>query len=492
MCLALLPGAAGCPGHGGTGAARASLERTAPVPCTVEGVEERLLCGKLPVWENRQRGEGRIIELSVVILPSLEARPVSDPIFVIEGGPGIGAARNAAGWIEARALRQGRDIVLVDQRGTGGSNPLHCDLQGDAGDPRSYLLEMYPVEAVKACRAGLEKKADLTQYTTSIAMADLDDVREWLGYESVNLLGLSYGTRAAQEYMRQHPQRVRSAILLGALPMSVSMPLDHARMGQRAMDLLFEDCAADAACRAAFPDPALELRGLLERLGSAPARATYQRVDTDEPVEVSIGADVLAEQLRSLLYAPATSHTVPWIIHAANGGDFAPFLKSIVPGHISPEPLLAEGLYLSITSAEDVPFIAEREIPAAIAGTFLGDYRIAQQRRAGEHWPRARVPARFKEPVSSTTPVLIFAGGRDPITPPAYAEEIAGHMPNARLVVIPGMAHSPGGLSRPDCLDEIAASFLDDPRAADIGEGCISQMTPPPFVLTGETGSTSR
>lgn len=483
--LALLLGAAGCSGQEEVAKAREGRDHGPLAPCRIEGSEEAFLCGKLPVWENRGTKEGRRIDLSVVVLPGLEKHSFPDAVFVLNGGPGIGNTPGAAEWAGVRVLRR-RDIVLVDLRGTGASNPLHCDLTGDPADPQSFLEEMYPVGAVKACRDELSKKADLTQYTTPIAMEDLEEVRERLGYETIDLMGHSYGARASLVYMRRHPERVRSAVLVGAPAMSVKMPLDHARLAQEGMDLLLDDCAADPSCHATFPDPARELHELLARLRREPASATYPARGGEREAPVTIRAEIFAEHLRSLLYAPDTSHRVPWLIHAAHAGDFRPFLDSIVPAEIPPEPILAEGFYLSITSTEDVPFITDEEIPAAVRGTFLGDYRIVQQRRAGEIWPRGSVPQGYKGPVVSSAPVLLVAGGRDPVTPPRFAEEIARHLSDARIVTVPHMAHLPYGLEKIECLDEIAARFLDDPHAADIGEGCIPEMTPPPFLLRGE------
>ena len=192
-------------------------------------------------------------------------------------------------------------MVLVDQRGTGKSNPLTAPPR--TRSPQDYLTEMYPVEYVKTMRQALEQRADLTQYTTSIAMDDLDDVRAWLGYERINLFGLSYGTRAVLVYMRQHPDRVRSAILMGVAPTYLKMPLHHARAAKRAMDLLLEECAGDAACHQAFPQIQRDWEEVLERLGREPARVEYSPPDKSATVTVEIQRDIFAEKLRNRMYS---------------------------------------------------------------------------------------------------------------------------------------------------------------------------------------------
>jgi pimeloyl-ACP methyl ester carboxylesterase len=199
-------------------------------PCKVEGIQEEVLCGTMSVWENRTAKSGRKIDLYMVVLPALSANPAPDPVFYISGGPGYGSAGAAGGMAQFLAeIRKQRDIVLLDQRGIGKSHPLHCDLPGGEADLQSYMRSLFPMETLRACQPKLAAQADLTQYTTTIAMDDLDDVRAWLGYERINVFGGSYGTRAAQAYMRQHPDHVRSALLAGVMIMDAKMPFLHAR-----------------------------------------------------------------------------------------------------------------------------------------------------------------------------------------------------------------------------------------------------------------------
>jgi pimeloyl-ACP methyl ester carboxylesterase len=450
-------------------------------PCKLPGINDEVLCGKLTVFENRETRSGRTIDLNVVVVPALDPSRAEAPMFDLAGGPGA-AATSAAGFYanEGKEYRHHRDVVLVDQRGTGNSNPLTAPAR--TRSPQDYLTEMYPVDYVDTMRQSLEQRADLTQYTTAIAMDDLDDVRAWLGYEQINLNGLSYGTRAALVYMRQHPERVRCAILAGVAPTYLRIPLHHARAAKRAMDLLLNECATDAACHQAFPELQHDWEQVLERLGRDPARVEYSPPDKSAPVTVEIQRDVFAEKLRSQMYSRDGDARIPLIIHEAAKGNFVPFLKEAIPADRSNPDFIADGMYLSVTCAEDVPFIDQGEAAAANAGNPFGNYRVEQQTRACSMWPRGKIPADYYQPVSSNIPVLIVSGNLDPVTPPERGEETASHLPNSKHVIIPRGAHGPDGLTNIDCLDNLVLKFLSQGNAKDLDTSCVQQMLPPPFA----------
>lgn len=423
-----------------------------------------------------------MIALNVVVLPALDPHAKQEPLFDLAGGPGAASTDGASFYAkEGREYRRHRDVVLVDQRGTGGSNPLMR--APHLRSPQDYLNEMYPVEYVKALRAELETRADLTQYTTSIAMDDLDDVRVWLGYDRINLFGLSYGTRAAQVYMRQHPEHVHAAILAGVVPTYLKMPLYHSEAARRAMDLLLQECERDVACHAAFPEIEREWPEVLARLGREPARVQYAPPDKSGPVTVEIQRDIFAEKLRTRMYSRATSQSIPWIIHQAARSDFGPFLKEVIPADRSGPDFIADGMYLSVTCAEDTTFIDSAEAARLNAGNPFGNYRVLQQMRACRLWPRGKIPAGFHDPVSSDIPVLIFSGNLDPVTPPQRGEEVASHLRNSRHIIIPEGAHSPEGLSDMECLDGLMRTFLSNPDPHALDANCVANMRPPPFVI---------
>jgi pimeloyl-ACP methyl ester carboxylesterase len=448
-------------------------------PCRLAGVDEQLFCGKLTVFENRETRTGRTIDLNVVVLPAFDQKNKAEPLFDLAGGPGASSTDRADFYTgPGRDYRRRHDIVLVDQRGTGNSNRLAIFREKT---PQYYLGEMFPVDYVKNLRETLEKRADLTKYTTSIAMDDLDEVRAWLGYDRINLFGTSYGTQAALVYMRRHPNQVRSAILLAVAPTDLKMPLHHSESAAHAMDLLLDECEQDAACHAAFPQIRDDWKNALAELETQPARVEYSPPGKKAaPTTVEIQRGVFAEKIRSWMYDRDKAARIPLIVHHAAAGDFAPFLQQAIAPSIP--DFVADGMYLSVTCAEDVPFIDPEEAAKLTTNNPFGDYRVFQQTRACGMWPRGEIPADFLEPVSSNAPVLIFSGNLDPVTPPSYGEEVAKHLPNSRHVIIPEAGHGVDGLKDPGCIDRITIEFLDKGDAKNLDVSCVEKMKPPPFA----------
>jgi pimeloyl-ACP methyl ester carboxylesterase len=447
-------------------------------PCRLAGIGEELFCGKLTVFENRETRTGRTIDLNIVVLPAFDQKKKAEPVFDLAGGPGASSTERADFYAgPGKEYRRRHDVVCVDQRGTGQSNRLAIPREKTA---QYYVSEMFPVDYVKEMRHVVEQRADLTKYTTSIAMDDLDDVRAWLGYDQINLFGASYGTQAALVYMRQHPDHVRSAILLGVAPTDLKMPLHHSESAARAMDLLLGECGQDARCNAAFPQIRDDWKNVLAQLEKQPARVEYSPPDKSAPTTVEIQRGVFGEKIRTWMYGRDKAARIPLIVHRAAGGDFAPFLHQAIQPSIP--DFLADGAYLSVTCAEDVPFINQEEAAGLNAVNPFGDYRVFQQTRACAMWPRGEIPTDFLQPVHSNAPVLIFSGNMDPVTPPKYGEEVARHLPNSRHVIIAEAGHGPDGLTDPDCIDRIAIEFLAKGDAKNLDVSCVERMAPPPFV----------
>jgi pimeloyl-ACP methyl ester carboxylesterase len=486
LLLALaIPGLAGAdPAPAGGKPPRTVRQRL--TPCHVPNLAEEVLCGTYSVWENRATKSGRKIELNIVVLPAKSPDPVPDPLVYLEGGPGYPVTGEAPGFAEfLPGIRAERDILLVDQRGTGRSHPLRCAQPGSDADLQGYLRDLFPLEALRACAKALD--VDPTLYTSDPAADDLDEVRAYLGYERLNLLGGSYGTRAAQVYMRRHPEHVRSAILDGYVIMDARMPLYLARQSQVALDKLFDDCADDPACRAAFPDPRGELRAVLARFDQGPARGTTPHPKTGKPVALTLGKGAFTSTLRSMQYSPNQAVRLPLYIHRAHQGDWAPFLRQAV-GYFN-DPDWSIGLYLSVVCPEDTARIdpAHPEIVAReTAGTYLGDDRIRQQVAACAFWPTAKLPADFWEPVRSVAPVLLFSGWLDPATPPEWAAEAARNFPNSTLVALRDSAHGFNGLSHPECWVRMVEDFVASGTAIGLDSSCVRNMKRPPFAVALE------
>jgi len=448
-------------------------------PCRLPGIGEELLCGKFAVFENRETGTGREIDLNVVVVPAFDPKNKTEPLFHLEGGPGAAATDQAKFYAtDGKEYRRKHDIVLVDQRGTGKSNPLTAKPAKKTA--QDYLTEMYPVEYVKNLRRTLERHADLTQYTTSIAMDDLDDIRAWLGYDKIDLFGASYGTRAVLVYLRQHPEHVHTATIIGVAPTYLRIPLYHSQAAARAMDLLLHECEKDPSCHQPFPQIRADWQSVLAQLGREPARVQYSPNDKSATVTVEIHRDIFAEKIRNLMYSADQARRIPLIIHQAALGNFGPFLREAIAPDAA--DFIAQGMYLSVTCAEDVPFIGQTEAAKLDENNPFGNYRVFEQTRACGLWPQGQIPADYRDPVSSNVPVLIFSGNLDPVTPPQRGEEVAKYLPHSRHVFIPHAGHGVDGLSDAGCVDRIIIEFMDKGSAKDLDTSCVERMSPPPFA----------
>lgn len=455
------------------------------IPCDTPAVPPETQCATTEVFENRETGAGRKITLRVAIVPALEPENrLPDPIVQIDGGPGLPVIESGGPFDpEVAELRARRDILLVDFRGTGGSSPLPCtELGGNAGIEK-FLNKYLPVKEVRACRKRLEKTADLSLYNARTAVDDLAEVATDLGYTQLNLIAYSYGTRVAQIFLRRHPGLVRTATLFGVLPTDARVPLPLARDTENALDDVLALCAADPGCRAAFPNPKRDLRTILRRAEREPVEVEYDAGE-EEPVRLVLTRDAIAQMVRYALYSAPGQSYVPLALHlAAAEGDFSLLLdfgyfigQFFVEGY--------EGLYLSVTCAEDVPFIREEEIPDAVRKTFSGDFRIRRQIAACREWPDMRLGSRFLRPVVSDVPVLAFSGSLDPTTPPENGEKVVETLSRGRHLIMPGAGHgAPAGMQGAGCVHDLVTEFVEAGAAEGLDAACLEDMRRPPFVL---------
>lgn len=448
-------------------------------PCNMPAITKQALCGKYEVFEDRAAKAGRKIALNMILLPALGAKPAPDPIFYFAGGPGGAATMYATASFMTR-LRRERDVVLVDQRGTGGSNQLACKLYGDKDDMSAYFGIQLPVEKVRACRTELEKSANLKLYTTPIAIDDLDEVRGALGYDRINVYGGSYGATAALVYLRQHPDHVRTVSVANVAAPEAKIPLSFARGVQHAMDRLFEDCAADSACHAAFPNLRSEFEALLKQFDRGPVEVMATNVFTGQQQRISITRDAFLENIRASLYVPKVTSALPLLIHLGAQGNLSPLASTAFQVVYQIVNQISIGMQLSVICAEDVPYITEDEIKRESAESFYGDSRVRTVMRACAEWPRGSVPASFVIPVSGNAPVLLVSGDIDPVTPPWLGEAAARHLSNSRHLVVHNATHNAY-----ECLDNIFADFIDKGSAQGLDVSCVEQIRRPPFNTPG-------
>jgi len=457
----------------------ARTERPDLVPCRLEGLGVEARCGQLTVFENRRTQQGRRLQLRLAVVPALAAQPLADPLFILVGGPGQAATKAGPAIAEVLGdLLRSRDVVLVDQRGTGGSNPLDCKDEEESSLAKRFAPRL-DLLGTRACKSALG--ADTTLYTTDLAMDDLDDVRKALGYERINLWGGSYGTRAALVYLRQHPAHVRSLVLDGSAPFAIELPLFVARDGQHALDALFADCLADAECKARFPDTRTELARLLQRLEHAPESTRLIHPRTGLPETLVIEREGLAAALLNLLYVPALAGLIPLGVERASRGDYGTLVAPVEAFSNSVD--LSTGMFLSVVCAEDLSRVSQAEATEQTQGTFLGAGWLSRLREQCAEWGAAPLPEAYFAPVAGNVPSLLLSGSLDPVTPPRWGELVQSTLSPSRHVVVPGAGH---GVTSQGCVPELIHEFLDSLDPAGLDTSCVERLERPPFFTSLE------
>lgn len=446
-------------------------------PCKAQrgGAEVDALCGEYQVWENRAAKSGRRITLPILLIPAVSPSPKPDPLVVLGGGPGQPATQLTGAL--GPAANKDRDLLFVDQRGTGGPDELTC-LLGKPDDFQSLFNQLFPLDAVQRCREELGKKYDLTLYTTAIGADDLDEVRAWLGYDKVDLVGYSYGTRMAQVYLKRHPESVRTVTLWGSVPMDENLPISHSAAGQRALDLVFELCEKDPACNAKFPFRK-DFQTVMARLEQGPVEVEVKHPETGKPVKVKIPREVAGEGLRTLLYNADGDAVMPLVFHEAAAGDWTQLGQVIVESRYGLMMGLSNGLFFSVTCSEDAPQITREMIAARTAGSFLRDDRVRRQMAACALWPHAKVAPADRAPFPSDAPVLVINGQFDPVTPPDFARRTVAKLSNSLFLEVPYQGHG----IEVDCPVDIAQTFIDRGTLKGLDTSCIAQVKPTPFVV---------
>jgi pimeloyl-ACP methyl ester carboxylesterase len=465
-------------------ALEAATARLALEPCRIGdadglvSIEAR--CGRLAVPENPGEPVGRSIELAIAVVPAVatEARP--DPLFLLAGGPGQGAIEAYVPLISAFAgIRRERDLVLVDQRGTGGSNRLDCPMPEEAlatGDlPPEEMRSL-----ARECLARLPQ--GVAYYTTSVAVRDLDAVREALGYERINLFGGSYGTRVAQHYARRYPDKTRSVVLDGLVPPGHPLVPRIAIESQAALDRVFERCAADAACNERFPALAAEFRQIDERLTASPFT-----LEMPDPVEgevraVPVTRAHLVIMARMLTYSARMASLLPLVLHeAGTNGNYLPLAAQGEMLGEELEQMIAMGMHNSVACAEDAPRFDGTVDRDALVQTYIGAIMVDGMRAICEVWPRGPVDPDFHEPLDSGVPALLLSGEFDPATPAGYGAVAEKGFKNSLHVVVPGQGH---GQMAKRCIQKLVRRFVEQGTPAGLDASCVKSIEPAPFFLS--------
>lgn len=444
-------------------------------------------CGWLTVAENPDEPAGRQLRLYVARIAAISERARPDPLFLLAGGPGLAATTFYTGVAPVfERIHRDRDIVLVDQRGTGGSNALTCpeDADPDTTDSPAVIAQQ-----ARACLAALQTHAAVANYTTSIAVRDLDAARAALGYQRINLYGGSYGTRVAQHYLRRYPEHTRTVILDGVVPPQLTLGASVALDAQSALQRIFARCVADPGCHARFGNPNDTFHTLLTHLTTQPVPLSVPDPFSGETRPLSFTAADLGTAVRLSSYSTEESALLPLALDEAQAhANFTPLAGLMLQVTHSLDNLIAIGMHNSVVCAEDVPPSgappAER---AQLAQTYMGTVPLDALEAICKVWPRGPVDADFHERLNSDRPVLLLSGSNDPVTPPAYAAQAAAGLPNSLQVTLEGMSH--GQITAP-CAARLLSRFIESGSTRGLAAevACLKRTVPTPF-LTSYTGS---
>ncbi len=480
----LLAACQGDPGRPEGGATLRHYGDIAFKPCTLTApyltTNVEAQCATLPVAEDPDRPDGRKVALNIAWLPATkEGAAVDDPVFFLAGGPGQSAVETWPAIDTAfREVRKSHHVILVDQRGTGKSNPLSCkdkdgrNAYGDGEDAGEAAM----VAFARACAASLQ--ADPRFYTTTDAVRDLETVRKALGAATINVVGASYGTRVAQQYAMRHPASTRSVVIDGVVPNELALGNEHARNLDDALALQFERCQATPACREKFgEDLRGQLRTLMQRLAAETVETDYRHPLTGERLHGRVTPGAVAGITRMYAYYPQGAALLPLVLNEASQGRYAPLMSLAKLLETQLGDQFMHGMQLSVICAEDADLLQAQPGDAdTVLGSVMGEALKAQ---CGV-WPAGKRPADFHAAWTSAIPTLLLSGELDPVTPPRYGEQVARTLSNGRHLVLKGQGH---GTFAAGCMPKLLGRFLETADAKGLDATCLDTLDyVPPFT----------
>jgi pimeloyl-ACP methyl ester carboxylesterase len=452
----------------------------------------RAYCSAFEVPEDWATPTGRTIKLKVAVVRAESANPDRDVIVFLDGGPGGAATDDYPGVAGAfELLRRRHHVLLIDQRGTGGSHALDCEpVEAVAGGPKpdeapSVLKGAARTEAalraglarLKECVARIAPHAAPQFYGTDDAARDLEAVRVALGGPALDLVGVSYGTRMAQHYAQRYPGSVRAIVLDSAVPNELALGADNARNLEDVLQRLAARCRADAQCQRRFGDPYETMQRVESRLTANPQAVAVRDPWTFADHKHQLDGGDLAQLLRFYAYNPLTAALIPYVVAEADAGRYAALLgqTQLVVGDV--EEHVNGSMALSVLCAEDADRLAA---PTADEGTLLGGGLVRWLQAACTVWPHGQRPPGFNEPFATPLPVLVLAGSEDPVTPPRYAEAIMQHLANGRLLLAPGQGHA---VLATGCMPRLIDNFLRELAPKALAADCLTQLGGTPAFI---------
>jgi pimeloyl-ACP methyl ester carboxylesterase len=447
-------------------------------PCTINKASG--LCATYSVPEDRAHPKGRHVALRVFVVPASTQQKKADPLFLIEGGPGISVVENLSNLADFfQSIARDRDIVAVEERGTGQSNPLRCPSSSAPRNIQDALADFKTI--ARGCLPWARTQAALGQYHSLNAISDLDEVRRALGAEKINLWGLSHGTREALLYIKHYPQHVRAAVLEAPLAPQQHLPAGMAVREDEVLALLFAECAADLECATQHPHLKEDYARALAAFAQGDVQVRMLDPYSKRETTVAYSKGRFGETVRNLLYTVPSANQIPALLRGAAAGDWAPLVLLAASQRIDGDGF-PFAMWMSYVCAEDLPYIDASRERALTKNTLLGDYRLAQQKAACSVWPAAHLPRGWDAPVKSDVPVLMMVGELDSVTWSARAREIAARLPNSKLVEVPHGGHLLIGQPGLDeCVKQIEGDFLDRGSAVALDTTCAATLSRGPW-----------
>ena len=417
-----------------------------------------------------------LLKLNVAIVPALSLEPEPDPLVPIAGGPGGASVSFYAGYAHAfEKVRRHRDILLLDQRGTGESELMNCEFDDDVIEGQLSRAEI--IAHTETCLDMLPH--DPRFFTTSVAVRDLEALRVALGYPALNLYGVSYGSRVAQHYARQYPDTTRSIILDGVVPPQLPLGPDIALEAQKALQAIFDRCVESADCNAAFPGISDTFAELEATLSSEPVSVELAHPISGERQTIDFNDEQFAAAIRLMSYSPATVALMPLLIHEAANDNFVPLAATYLTVAESLSGQIANGMHNAVVCTEDVPFYADIDMDE-LEKTYIGPVMTEALDTTCSVWPAGVLDDNFRMPLNTDTPVLLLSGTADPITPPYFAELAAVELGNARHLIGKNQGH---GLAGQGCMPDIVGRFVESASTANLDTDCMQRLYAMPFFL---------
>jgi pimeloyl-ACP methyl ester carboxylesterase len=444
--------------------------------CHLGEIRSQVKCGKLEVPENYQQPDGDKIAINFAVLPAIDDSEYKAPLMFLAGGPGQAAVELATGLNHVfREVRKTRDIILVDQRGTGESSALSCDFEA-VDNVYSSLPDALEPQEVKECVA--QFKGDVTQYNSENAIRDFDAIRAALGHEKLNIYGGSYGTRAGLVFMRMFPESLESVVLDSVGPIEVPIGM-FGQSGARSFELLLENCKNSESCHKAFPNLAEEFQAVKARLAKDVAIIDILHPRLGTPTKLVIDDTKFTGNLRFQLYGMEGRSMVPLVIHQAFLGNYQPLIGLMA--RTEDEQLVYTGLLFNIVCNEDIPRVSEADKAADANNNFDGKDSHSAWDMVCPFFPEYRPSEDFYQSVTADIPTLILSGNLDPVTPPSNGEYSAKSLPNSHHIIVENASHT---VAMSTCASDIINEFLTSKTPKALDESCLKDIPQETFMTS--------